>query len=94
MQRSAATIRLPSRAIACLTCLLCSDAFCGTVRYRGQLVATILVIYVLRRLRVHNAAATLLRQLPKQPMAHAFAILQARFFGGSAVAAKVAESLQ
>jgi hypothetical protein len=27
-------------------------------------------------------------------MAHAFAILQARFFGGSAVAAKVAESLQ
>lgn len=68
------------------------------IRYRGQVVATILVVYVLARLRVHNGAATLLRRLPKQPMAYAFAILHAKFFGGAAaggrvVAAKVAGSL-
>lgn len=77
-----------------LTLLLCY----GMIRYRGQVVATILVFYVLARLRVHNAAATLLRRLPKQPMAYLFAALHAKFFGGAAaggtVAAKVAGSLK
>ena len=65
------------------------------LRYRGQVVATILVFYVLARLRVHNAAATLLRRVPKQPMAYVFALLHAKFFGGPAagVTAKVAGSL-